>query len=105
MLAFLFTGCKESSMVLELDYVQDLQVNSNNKQDKLNIKGLCFHSALAIDKITTERQEKRLVIKVHLAPARSGLSGSFNYDLDLPLDVTKVVFGNEEKVIWKRLKQ
>jgi len=68
----------------------------------LKISGLAFHSALSVDKMTTETVDTALIIYIHLVPAKPGLSGSFEYELTVPDSIREVRFGRERVVIWKR---
>jgi hypothetical protein len=72
------------------------------KPTALKISGLAFHSALAVEKITTDIEGKSLTVDVHLCLARPGLSGSFDYEFSVPDSVHEVRFGTEKVVVWKR---
>ena len=97
-----FCGCEEDKMVLELKDVQNFQAVEKRDASELQISGLAFHSALAVKKITEERQGQDLIVELHLVRARKGLSGSFNYTVGLPARVNRVLFGKDRKEIWKR---
>lgn len=97
-----FCGCDEGKRILELKDVQDFQVVENLGASELHISGLAFHSALAVEKITTEQDDQSLVVKVYLTHARNGLLGSFSHSVAIPAGVVRVVFGAELKEIWKR---
>src|SRR5438477_6988373 len=103
---FLLAGCycvrDKDRMVLELKDTQNFQVSVIRERNELQISGLVFHSALAVEKITTERQGQDIVVEVQLVRARKGLSGSFNYTFAVPADVSRVLFGKERKEIWRR---
>ena len=89
-------------MILELKDVQNFQAIEKRETSELQISGLAFHSALAVDKMTTERQGQDLIVELHLVRSRKGLSGSFNYTVAVPADVARVLFGKDRKEIWKR---
>jgi hypothetical protein len=74
----------------------------DRKPIKLQISGLAFHSALAVEKITTDIEGRSLIVDVYLCLARPGLSGSFDYDFYVPDSVHEVRFGAEKTVIWTR---
>jgi len=61
-----------------------------------------MHSALAIRDISTSQHDETLQVFVHLTLVRDKLSGDLNYNLDIPVTVNTVTFGNENDVIWKR---
>jgi hypothetical protein len=68
----------------------------------LKISGLAFHSALAVEKITTDIEGSSLTVDVYLCLARPGLSGSFDYEVSVPDSIHEVRFGAEKVVVWKR---
>jgi hypothetical protein len=75
---------------------------SARRPTTLQISGLAFHSALAVEKITTAIEAKALTVNVYLCLARPGLSGSFDYEFSVPDSVHEVRFGTEKTVIWIR---
>lgn len=68
---------------------------------RVAVSGLAFHSALAVDRVTTPREGRAIVVLVHLVPARAGISGRFTVDVPVPPDVDEVLFGNERQLLWK----
>ena len=103
-LAFKDLGASEKG-VLPLSDVQGLIVRWRPSRGTLTISGLAFHSALAVERMTTEREGKRLLVRVLLAPARRGLSGSFDYPVRVPPAVMEVAFGDNGHVVWHRPKR
>jgi hypothetical protein len=95
-------ACKQDTTVLELNYVQNFKVAENPDMRSLNISGLVAHSALAAEDMTTDIKDGVLTVKIRLALARNGLSGSFNYNVPIANNVTRVLFGNEAQEIWRR---
>lgn len=70
---------------------------------KLRISGLAFNSAMSVNKITTKVIGPNiLVVDVHLAHAKPGTSGSFQYELTVPDYISEVRFGNDMTSIWTR---
>ncbi len=68
----------------------------------LEISGITFHSALVVEKIETIVEKDCLLVLVHLMFTRSGLTGNFAYDFDVPKGIDTVCFGPAKHVIWKR---
>jgi hypothetical protein len=105
-LILLTAGCfcvrDKDKMLLELKDIQNFQVIERGERNELQISGLAFHSAFAVEEITTERQGHDMVIEVHLVRARDGLTGSFNHTVPVPADVNRVLFGKDRKEIWRR---
>jgi len=100
----LTTACNAGDdMILEH---KDVQLKVTEVPDRtplvLKISGLAFHSALAVEKITTKTEESSLIVYVQLTIARPGLSGRFEHELSVPDSVNEVRFGKERFVIWKR---
>src|ERR1051326_4629140 len=94
-------GC-DDKMILELKDIQNFQAVEKRETSELQISGLAFHSALAVTKMATERQGQDLIVELHLARARKGLSGRFDYTVSLPNGVDRVLLGKDRKEIWKR---
>lgn len=89
-------------MVLEFKDVQKFKAVEKQDKSQLQISGLAFHSALAVERISVETQGQDLIVELHLVRARVGLSGSFDYTVDVPVDTVRVLFGKERKEIWRR---
>jgi hypothetical protein len=91
-------------MLLEYKDVQFFKVRETQSVPIvfLEISGLAFHSSLAVEKVETQREDKSLVILIHLTPARSGLTGNFTYIFDVPASIESVYFGTGKHLIWKR---
>ncbi len=68
----------------------------------LRIRGLVFHSALAVGaiEVRAEGQAQRLLIT--MTPARTGLSGAFEANVPIPANVHHVLFGAYDAAIWQR---
>lgn len=100
------SACNASGvgMVLEKKDVQFFKVSDipTRTPHALKISGLAFHSALAVEKISTITEGQSLTVFIHLVPAKPGLSGSFEYELTIPDSISDVKFGNEKVEIWNR---
>jgi hypothetical protein len=57
---------------------------------------------LAVERIEVHKDDDAMVVLVYLTLARDGLTGSFDYTLDVPENVNFVYFGTSRKLIWKR---
>jgi len=90
-------------MVLEYADVQNFALTEKVSEGvtSLQVSGLAFHSALAVERMVTEVQADTLCLKLVLVPARRELSGSFNYTVRVPETVRCVVFGNRRHVVWR----
>jgi hypothetical protein len=99
-----FSGCVGSPTILELKDVQQFKVLEKHAQSQTNLElsGLCFHSALAVDGITLKTNDPDLVVMVRVALAHGQMSGSFDYNLVVPNQVDRVLFGRKENVVWTR---
>lgn len=91
-------------MILESKDVQFFKASSYQVEgnERLHLAGLAFHSALAVDKLEQEESGEVLHLKIVLVPAKKGLSGSFDYIVDIPSTIAYVTFGTAETVIWRR---
>jgi hypothetical protein len=70
---------------------------------RLKISGLAMHSALFVGRIESKIDGPVETVLVHLTPIGSaGMSGNFDYDVDIPPSVNEVRFGTEGTVIWRR---
>lgn len=97
------SACSAFNMkVLELRDVQNFSVSETLRDGSLSLRvsGLAFHSALAVERIETTRDKEDLTVKVILVPARKGLSGRFDYTIDVPSGVRRVLFGESGDQIW-----
>lgn len=93
-----------SGMVLEYEDVHGFsyEVKERPGGSRLRIQGLAFHSALAVKELKTAVEGRTMFVKVLLVPAKTGLSGRFDYQLDVPNNVDSIVFGAQRYPIWKR---
>src|SRR5947207_3424183 len=102
LLSLVCCSCDKDTMILELKDVQNFQCTEKQQATALQISGLAFHSALAIEKMTSKRRDQDLIIELHLVRARRDLSGSFDFNIPVPTGVTRVLFGKERREIWKK---
>lgn len=100
-----FTACaKNDVMNLEAEDVQFFKVSAYDSGDllMLHVSGLAFHSALVVNALEEIKENDSLHLLISLAPAKKGLSGSFDYTIEVPHEINFVTFGDKRKVIWER---
>jgi hypothetical protein len=91
-------------MPLERKDVAQFEVTERMKagRQQLEIAGLAFHSAMAVDRIEWRTEHDVLSVLVILVPTRPELSGSFDFVIDVPDSVNSVAFGDNRVEIWQR---
>jgi hypothetical protein len=94
-------GAERTLEAKDVVFFKTVEVSSSPLVE-LKITGLSGHSALVVSDVTKIVDGDSLTVLVHLALTRSGLSGRFTYDINLPPEVNVVYFGEEKAVIWKR---
>ena len=75
------------------------EVNSKGAHT-LRLKGLVFHSALAVETVEVSQAGGAVRVMVKLTPAKKGLSGTFEVDVPLPQQDSRVLFGPSEVQLW-----
>lgn len=106
LLSIIAVSCAEShSRILEAKDVQSFEVSASRvgEHTRLHISGLAFHSALAVETLDKNIDGEALRLKIGLVLAKPGLSGTFDYAIDVPFNVAYVTFGNSQVVIWRRI--
>lgn len=66
----------------------------------IKLKGLVFHSALAVETVDISQEGDAVKVLVKLTPAKKGLSGRFEVDVPLSANTNKVLFGPSAIQIW-----
>lgn len=69
-------------------------------QKTLLVKGLIFHSALAVKDIETKREGQTTLVLVRLSPTKKGLSGAFEFKIPIDASHPVVLFGPARSQIW-----
>lgn len=89
--------------VLEYRDVQQFSMEEVHRGHRipLRLSGLAFHSALAVDGVEEVLEGEKLKVRVWLSLARKGLSGRFEFAVDVPVGVREVVFGDDGYPVWK----
>jgi len=68
----------------------------------LEVSGLCFASALAVQDVISRTNDGDINIIVKLKVARTGLTGNFDYAIPIPKEVNRVSFGEKRVPLWTR---
>ncbi len=93
--------CKE--VVLELEGVNFFTVKEvESEKRQIIVSGLAMHSMLAVDSVTTAYHKDYVHLYVKLTEAKEGLRGDFLFPVIIPDNVTKIYFGDQKKLIWKK---
>ena len=104
---FLLAACAGvGAKTLELRDVQNFSMTETlqDGQWALRLSGLAFHSALAVERVETVRRADALVVKVLLSVETRGKTGQFDFVVDVPPGVERVLFGEEGRQIWPRVR-
>lgn len=103
-ISFEIWGCA-LNMILEYKDVTNFVVSEHKVEDDtiLTVSGLCMHSSYVVKKISIKKSDDKCLILVKISfIKKKNESGRFEYSFKIPDDVKKVVFGNEETVIWTK---
>jgi hypothetical protein len=99
------SGCSSIHIAtLEAKDVLHLEVRQTRSQPhvSLGIAGIAFHSALVVNDPSIKTEGNELQVRIILSPTRQGGSAEFEFPIDIPDQVSTVVFGDARKVIWNR---
>lgn len=97
LLLFLF-GCT-SDKTLQKEYIFQYHVRNIQKNDEnfLQFSGLSGHSMWGVDRLTTEKEQDKLVLTIHL---KKRVRGYFSFEIKIPDDVNAIYLEND--MIWQR---
>lgn len=103
-IASMLSGCTEPFCLEYEDLIRPRieQIDGTDSSTKLNFSGLTAHSAMTVKRTEILRSDSEIWIKVWLETARKNKSGSFSVDLDFGNNISRVYFGENRKLIWKR---
>lgn len=89
-------------MIVEAKDVRFFEITEipTSEGPAVKIRGLVFHSSLAVDHLDARRSGEDVVLEVFLTPARQGLSGSFSTNVPLSSGVKRILFGPSAAQIW-----
>ena len=97
-------GCT-LNMILGYKDVPNFVVSEHKVEDDtlLTVSGLCMHSSYVVKKIYLKKNDDKcsILIKISLIKKKNE-TGKFEYSFKISDDIKKVVFGNEETVIWTK---
>ena len=68
----------------------------------LRLKGLIFHSALAVQDVEIRTDGPNYWVMIKLTPTAKGLKGSFDFNVPLETTNRAVVFGPSKFQIWPK---
>ena len=98
-------ACHMTTMIVQAKDVKFTEISELRTPEEtpvLKVRGLVFHSSLAVDHIDEKKEGDSIQIDVYLTPARKGLSGSFS--ISIPLDgAQRVLFGPTHSQIWPKI--
>jgi hypothetical protein len=103
----IFNGCKSiTNILVEKDYILAYKLIEvyENEADFIIISGLIGHSSYNYKtiKIIDEDQTKKLFMYAELSVLNKKGSGDFNITIPIEKNINKVMFGNNNEVIWER---
>lgn len=78
----------------------ELREKGLGESKKLYIKGLIFHSALAVKRVEIRTSDGIPWILISLTPAAPGLSGAFEVEVPIREVGLRILFGPQKDVIW-----
>lgn len=64
------------------------------------LKGLVFHSSLAVKSVEVKSEGGHPWVLVSLTPAAAGLSGRFEIEVQIQGIAPRILFGPEKHIIW-----
>ena len=94
-------GCYRT-FILELDDIFRFETEYLQESETLRISGIAGHSSYSVTEISTKHIGAELIVEIKLGRPREGLSGGFDYTIDVPPTVERVLLGKERKEIWHR---
>ena len=99
--SYLYWG---QSATLERKDVMDFRVVELQRAPStiVRISGLSGHSAMSVKNIKSRVNGDAIDVDVLLFLARKGTSGSFQYDITVPENATRICFGKAREMIWQR---
>ncbi len=103
LLSFLYLGaCMSYPTIVEAKDVRFLEIKEfqTSAGRSVKLKGLVFHSALAVSAIDVIPAGDTVQVLIRLTPAKKGLSGGFQVDVPLPTANSRIVFGPSNVQIW-----
>ncbi|EPF27351.1 hypothetical protein HMPREF1221_00156 [Treponema socranskii subsp. paredis ATCC 35535] len=99
--SFSLTACIFTK-TLEFNTVQNFKI-IEQPDDKLKISGLCSWSSYIVKNIKKHKENDTLSIIIEITPFhKRDASGSFDYVLRIPDDITSITFGKRRREIWNK---
>ena len=102
-----FSDCKSvTTITIEKSMIYPLKINEiyGNEQDYIEISGLINASSFNYKsiKIANENRTKIILMYGELSTINRNGSGSFNIIVPIEKNINKVIFGNDNEIIWER---
>jgi hypothetical protein len=94
-------------MIAEVNDVKLFSVEEvgYGQQARVKIKGLVFHSSIAVESVKIRRIGNSAQVLLELTPARPELSGSFTIVVPADSDLDRILFGHSATEIWHQKSQ
>src|SRR6266853_420036 len=77
-------------------------VSNNNGKNILTVSGFSGDSSMGVYNISSEEHGDKLLIIVLETLIRKGLTGNFDYSVEIKENINYVCFGSLSDVIWRR---
>ena len=83
------------------------KIEFDNQEQRLHISGGLIESLHVVRDISTVRRGNDILVRMRVSLPwdsllRRGMTGNFDFTIPIGPDVQRVLFGAEEKEIWKR---
>ncbi len=112
-LAFLFCACVQTvggnAMILSEDFAKftEKKVIEEGHVPFFKGNGLCMHSSYVVKNAKIYNEKGTVHVNIEIIPVTSqtrasGLSGNFSFKIPLTPDVSQIVFGEKNAVIWQK---
>jgi hypothetical protein len=102
--ALVFTGCK--SIIIEKDNINNFVINEiyGSESDYIKISGLIMYSAYVYKNIDIikEGDTAKILLYATVTKLSKNSGGSFNISISVEEEINKIIFGNNNIIIWER---
>jgi hypothetical protein len=103
LIASMLVGGCESKILSRRDAMSfSAVVSYNNGKNILTVSGFSGDSSMGIYNISSEEHGDKLLIIVYETLIRKGLTGNFEYSVELKENINYVCFGSLSDVVWRR---
>ena len=77
-------------------------VSSNNGKNIITVSGFSGDSSMGVYNVSSQEHGDKLLIIVLETLTRAGLTGNFQYSVEIKQNINYVCFGSLSDVIWRR---